>query len=122
MTKLIRWLATLAYAGVIFYLSSRTWGGPELFPHADKIIHTCLYAGLGFLCAWALRTTTLKGRAMLFPMAAAMAFVYGATDELHQSFVPGRTPSPADLVFDALGGIVGAWLAVRIAHRLRHEQ
>lgn len=119
--KLLRWLTTLAYAGVIFYLSSRTWGGAELFPHSDKLVHTILYAGLGFLCVWSLRATPLKGRAAVLPLAAAMAFCYGATDELHQSFVPGRTPSIVDLAFDGVGGVLGAWAAVAIARRMRGE-
>ena len=117
--KLIRWLTTLAYAGVIFYLSSRTWSRVELFPHSDKVIHTIMYAGLGFLCVWALRATTLRGREAILPLAVAMAFIYGVTDEIHQLFVPGRSCDAADLVFDGVGAIFGAWLAVVVARKIR---
>ena len=42
-------------------------------------------------------------------LAWLLAVLYAATDELHQSFTPGRHPSPVDvLLFD--GG--GAFLAL----------
>ena len=119
--KLFRWISTLAYAGVIFYLSSRCWSGPPLFLHADKVIHLVIYAGLGALCVWALRGTSLRGRAQLLPLAVAMAFIYGVTDEMHQMFVPGRDASAADLVFDAIGGFLGAWAALAFARRMRRK-
>lgn len=41
-----------------------------------------------------------------------LAVLYALTDEFHQSFVPGRTPSLFDaLFFDALG----AWISLRLA-------
>ena len=45
--------------------------------------------------------------------AVLLAVVYGATDEWHQSFVPGRTPELRDLFADAVGSAFGAsvvWL------------
>ena len=41
-------------------------------------------------------------------LAAALAAVYGVSDELHQSFVPGRTADGADVVADAVGAVLGA--------------
>lgn len=115
--NLSRWIATLAYAGVIFFLSSRQWSGAPLFLHSDKLIHLVIYTGLGALCAWSLSGTSLRGRAQLLPLAAAMAFLYGVTDEAHQMTVPGREASVADLVFDAIGGFLGAWVFVRLSAR-----
>lgn len=47
--------------------------------------------------------------------ASAIAFVlsvlFSISDEFHQSFVPGRTPTGKDILFDILGmGI--AWLSI----------
>lgn len=40
-------------------------------------------------------------------LAWAMALAYSATDEFHQSFTPGRTPSFMDVfVFDNLGAFI----------------
>ena len=46
------------------------------------------------------------------PLAWLLALLYAATDEFHQSFVAGRTPSIWDvLVFDNLGALTTLWLA-----------
>jgi VanZ family protein len=43
-------------------------------------------------------------------LAWLMAVAYAATDEFHQSFVPGRNASPWDvLVFDNLGALAVLW-------------
>ena len=39
-----------------------------------------------------------------------IGLVYAATDEIHQSFVPGRSPDAADWVADALGVVVGSFV------------
>ena len=44
-------------------------------------------------------------------VAWCLAILYAVTDELHQSFVTGRTPSIWDvLIFDNLGAILSLWL------------
>jgi VanZ family protein len=48
-------------------------------------------------------------------LAWVLAICYAVTDEIHQGFVPGRHPSPLDvLLFDNLGAIVGLILWERI--------
>ena len=40
-----------------------------------------------------------------------MAVLFSATDEFHQSFVPGRNPSLWDVfLFDNLGALAGLWV------------
>ena len=51
-------------------------------------------------------------------VAWAVTVIYGATDEWHQSFVPGRTPDINDLLADAVGAfaavmLVKAWDIIR---------
>ena len=47
-----------------------------------------------------------------FWLAWLLAVLYALTDEFHQSFVPGRTPSLFDvLFFDALGALIALGLA-----------
>jgi VanZ family protein len=40
-----------------------------------------------------------------------LCLLYAISDEYHQSFVPGRTPTGKDLLFDILGMAI-AWLSV----------
>jgi VanZ family protein len=78
--------------------------GVRLFLN-DKVVHFLQYAAGGFLAAGALvggagRRTWLAG--VLF------AFLWGASDEYHQSFVPGRDATVLDLMADVAGGAAGA--------------
>ena len=44
-------------------------------------------------------------------LAWLLALVYAVTDELHQSFVPGRYSSVWDvLIFDNFGALISLWL------------
>ncbi len=47
------------------------------------------------------------------------ATLYAVTDELHQAFVPGRTPSVGDWVADAMGAALGAVVALGVARWAR---
>lgn len=72
--------------------------------YPDKVIHAILYAGFGFLLYPALKNSpsrTLSSYALLF--AIIIGTLYGASDEFHQSFVPGRTASIYDLFADSIG-------------------
>ncbi|MGQ0600811.1 MAG: VanZ family protein [Anaerolineales bacterium] len=41
-------------------------------------------------------------------LAVLLATVYGVTDELHQGFVPGRSPDWMDVFVDGAGALIGA--------------
>jgi VanZ family protein len=105
--RVLRYLPALAWAGLIFFLSSREHL-PDLLPveGSDKVIHAGFY---GVLAAWLLYGAggPTSRRAYL---AAVVASLYGVTDELHQHFVPGRTTD----VFDWLADTVGAALCVAL--------
>ncbi len=54
-------------------------------------------------------------------LAWLMTLLYAATDEFHQSFVPGRGASVFDvLIFDNLGAVLALWLYS--ISRLRNAQ
>lgn len=72
-----------------------------------KTAHLCEYALLGLLLALLCRS---YGRsAHWLPILAGVA--YAATDEWHQTFVPGRLGAPVDVLIDAVGVIGGVWAA-----------
>lgn len=87
---------------------------PSFF-FADKIIHFFLYGGLAFLCAWSLRVTESAGYYVTPLLAAGLAIAYGAFDEIHQFFVPGRSCSVWDVAADATGATAGVIVAVIVA-------
>lgn len=108
------WGPVVLYMAVIFALSSMP--EPPAPPGIDdKTQHFAAYAGLGVV---ALRATSGGGLAGVRAGAAlaawAIAVSYGASDEFHQRFVPGRSADLLDLRADALGAAVAigaAWLS-----------
>jgi VanZ family protein len=110
----VLWAATLLYLGLIFYLSSQPDPLPELTQRIwDKALHLVEYGALGTLLAAALVASEASpGRAAL--IAATAASLYGATDELHQAFVPNRSCDVRDWAADTLGATLGA-VAVALA-------
>ncbi len=89
-------------------------GGVNLM--ARKAGHVVGYAflGLAFLHALVPQGAATVRAAML---AVALATIYGATDEFHQSFVPGRGPAVTDVLIDMAGASLGA--GVRLLRQAR---
>ncbi len=108
----------LAWAAVIFYAShqSRLPVALPPIPQVDKVIHAGIYALLAGLLARSLLALGLSARRALW-VAVLVASVYGASDEWHQSFVPGRDPDPRDWAADTGGAAVGAALVVGLPRR-----
>lgn len=108
--KALRWLPAAALAGTIFTLSSlpgKTYG-PSPFPGADKVVHTAEYALLG-------AATVFAWERALASWLAVVAF--GATDEIHQHWVPERSMDGWDLLADGGGAILGVSLTRAIRRR-----
>lgn len=104
---ILRWIPALLWMGLIFFLSAQ----PDL-PHApqpwlDTVLkkagHAVLYGILARLYLWA-----LEGQPFSFSrprlLSLLLVLLYGASDEAHQAFVPGRTPSLWDVLIDGIGG------------------
>jgi len=111
------WLPVGALAAVITVGTSLPARGPAVLPHGvDKVIHACAYGMLALLLGRAL----IAERGVPAGRACALAFLlvvaYGALDEIHQSWIPGRDPSIWDWAADA-GGAAAAQLAVYMNRR-----
>ncbi len=100
----LRWLPAASWSIVIFALSSVP--GSNLPGHWSYEAHFTEYAILGLLVTFALARR--PGLAAAMAIALAVCSAYGITDELHQAFVPGRTPDPLDWGMDTLGAAAGA--------------
>ncbi len=81
---------------------------------ARKCGHLSEYAMLGLLLWRAIRQPQKTDpRPWLWPeagLALALVFLYSASDELHQVFVPSRTGLVSDVCIDTLGGAAGLLL------------
>jgi VanZ family protein len=96
---------------LIFIASSISDLGPIPGGVSDKGGHSIGYAILGAVTLRALAGGRLSG--VTWPRAAAtlgIAALYGASDEFHQSFVPGRTPDVHDVLADCIGAAAAVTL------------
>lgn len=71
--------------------------------------HGTIYCVLGVLTAIALLTFDRKPLASFFA-AILICLAYAVSDEIHQSFVPGRSMQMIDVIVDFVGSVVGAGL------------
>ncbi|MEO8190984.1 MAG: VanZ family protein [Acidobacteriota bacterium] len=115
-----------AFAWGVFLLTLTSWPSPPEVPLAagipnfDKIVHFGLYAVAGFLLYLAVRWPGREG----FSLARVLAIVgtmaaLGTVDEVHQTWIPGRSCDPADALFDSIGACAGAIAASAASGRAR---
>lgn len=100
------WTAAGLYAAAIFGLSSQSHPlGVDTWPSgADKVAHAALYAGLAGVLFKALGRSYPRWTFRRLALASvALASLYGASDEWHQSFVPSRDMNAADWLADSVG-------------------
>ena len=108
----VLWTAAIAYAAIIFALSSQpipTPGEEALALVGDKALHGLEYAGFAFLLALAIASTpSPRIRSSAAMIAFLGAVTYAASDEFHQTFIPGRRGDLTDFLADTAGAAVAA--------------
>jgi len=99
-------LPLLVYGALIFYGSSQSrwfFNPPEFFS-VDKVYHFLEYGIFGVLSARFINgyhfSSFFRGKMI---WVTALAILYGASDEFHQWFVPGRLATFGDWLADSLG-------------------
>ncbi len=108
------WLPPLVLMAAIFFLSAQpnlSSGLGLIDLVGRKLVHMAEFGLLCFLWWRPLRTALEARRALA--AAAAIAILYAASDELHQSFIEGRSGSPADVLIDTVGVALAAVLITR---------
>ena len=84
-----------------------------------KTAHLSEYAILAMLLWRALRHMAHRPEKMstLFLSVWLICWLFAASDEFHQSFVPSRTASPKDVMIDVIGALIGLTICVAVASR-----
>lgn len=103
--KLFRFIPSIIWMMIIFYFSSRSTIGigsneTERFLIL-KSFHLIEYGILAFLLLFAISKNKL---------AVFIAYLYAISDEIHQSFVPGRTSRFRDTLIDLIGIFIGLFI------------
>ena len=114
--RLRRWLPPLLWAGVILFATSMpTDFVPKQVSAFDKVAHFSMYGVFAFLFTSAAMGGRFAQRAAIVAVVCVTAF--GAADEWHQRFIPGRSTEFADWVADTSGAIVGTAAAILYRRR-----
>ena len=125
------WLPVLVWMGVILWLSSRSdlrsaaptpvMESQSVFFAVSKVAHVVEYSVLGLLLLRALHGSG-GGLNLSLGLAIVVSILvsglFGALDELRQSFVPNRTPRLADVALDTGSALAATLLAASLS-RLR---
>ncbi|MBI5557170.1 MAG: VanZ family protein [Deltaproteobacteria bacterium] len=104
----LRFLPMAAVMAAIFLLSHTPGQDlPQGFNGLDKICHAVAYAALAASCLYGLTAgLTQKTFAKYGLIVIFCSVAYGLSDEFHQSFIPGRSPSWLDIAADASGAVL----------------
>lgn len=116
-TILPRWLPAIFMMAFIFYFSSRPGESLPDFHDLDYFVkkagHVIGYSLLAISFWYALEEIPRR-----FLVAWVLAVVFAASDEFHQSFVPGRGATIIDvLIFDGPGALAGLFFLKYVLRR-----
>lgn len=112
--------------GVIFLFSSR-----PAIPTSDvywqdfaikKLAHVVVYFVLGSLMYRSLKNTTPLTGMRLVIWSIVLTGLYAASDEYHQSLVPGRGPNIRDVGIDIVGGSLAVYLQSKRGNSVSSEK
>ncbi len=123
MIRALRWLGLWApvfsFMVLVFFLSSQS-SVPGIERLWDKFLHTAAYGVFGVACLRACHGGFRPLRPRLTVLAVLITVGYGAIDEVHQAYVPGRFSSVLDWVADAVGAALSIPTTALIARLRSH--
>ncbi|MDQ3099566.1 MAG: VanZ family protein [bacterium] len=109
-----RYLPLILWTGVIVWGSSRSsvsvTEARDLDILIHKLAHIVEYAILYLVFVYAFFSNK-RTYPQLAIFALLFVFLFGVSDELHQSLTPTRSPRISDAFVDVTGGIVGYLIA-----------
>lgn len=125
MKKIKYWFPPIIWAGLIFYMSSRSnihtvdvyWQDFVI----KKIAHFTEYFIFTVLVYRALSNTTNLSKKKSLVISFIITVVYAVSDELHQSFIPGREPRVRDVFIDASGSAFALFMFDKMLYTKFHH-
>lgn len=116
--KYVAWAAFTIYCVIIFIGSSIPGDRIDIDgPGIDKLIHTVEYSILSLLLFLSLRLSRTIKTSVIFWISAIGSSLYGLSDEIHQLFVPLREFDVLDIICNASGSILGAYVMFRYLNK-----
>ena len=120
---------SLVYVPLVLYwlilLTLTTLPGADLpdIGVVDKVNHFVAYFGLAVLLSLTLLLQTkyelFYRKAFLFTFL--IIIIYGALDEIHQIFIPGRSADILDWLSDAGGAFIGLLLVLLLVKMFKYK-
>ena len=119
LKMLNRYKFSIIISVIICYLSLKSSTDFEKvnvfhFPHADKVVHLCMY--FGFMSVIIFETFIVAKKQHSIIMLALIPFFYGITMEILQGLLTTtRTASVYDAIFNTLGVLlsIAFWLIIK---------
>lgn len=112
---IVAWGPAALWLAVLFFLSDQSSDAiPSWWAVNDKVAHLGMYGVLGSTLAWGRHIA--RGRPG-WTLLLSGGVLWALSDEWHQSFTPGRTPSISDLAADLVGLLIGAAVAAALLRR-----
>ena len=78
-----------------------------------KLAHFSLYTIVGILTMSLMSTYNIK-KSNRICLSFAIGLLYAVSDEIHQSFIPGRGPAVGDVLIDSCGVIAGIVIVITL--------
>ena len=111
--RILRWLPAVTMMMLIFIASGTPGDEVPTFEGIDFIIkkggHMIGYAMLAIACYLAAYGSN-HNQVRSSVLSLCLAVTYAASDEYHQSFIPGRSATVMDVGIDSAGAIAGVIL------------
>lgn len=120
--RLLLWAPVALLLGYEFFLSAQPPSGmPDLGPwfwEKDKVEHAVYFFATGLLAVRAARFGEgwSRGKTAVFLILAGL--LWGCSDEIHQSFTPGRDVEIGDVLADTAGVALAVFFGEQILGRV----
>jgi VanZ family protein len=122
--KYLVYLPLVLYWFLILTLTSLPGNDLPKIELNDKVEHLLAFGGLGFLLNLSLRIQNKFVTIKKFPALFTIFIVssYAAMDELHQTFIPGRSCDILDWSADTIGVLIGVTIMTILIWKVEKSQ